>query len=211
MKKILLIIIAAIAVLASCNDYETYGDMKEKERNAINKFIADSSITVISEDAFVQQGCKTNLSRNEYVKLDKSGVYMQIVREGCGTKMQDGETSNIVCRCEEYNILTDSLVVVTNLSFASACPDIMRVTCNSGSFNAMFVKSIPYNMYYVYANASVPPGWLVPLTYIKIGAPENETDMIAKVRLIVPHSQGHYTATSNVTPYYYEITYQREV
>jgi len=34
MKKYVLIIIAAIAVLASCNDYETYGDMKEKERNA---------------------------------------------------------------------------------------------------------------------------------------------------------------------------------
>ena len=56
MKKIVLILIAAIALLASCNDYETYGDMKEKERNAINKFIADSSITVISEDVFVQQG-----------------------------------------------------------------------------------------------------------------------------------------------------------
>lgn len=30
MKKIVFILIAAIAVLASCNDYETYGDMKEK-------------------------------------------------------------------------------------------------------------------------------------------------------------------------------------
>ena len=211
MKKFLLIVIAAIAVLASCNDYETYGDQKEKERNAISKFIADSSITVISEDVFVQQGCKTNLSRNEFVKLDKSGVYMQIVREGCGTKLQDGETANLVCRCEEFNILTDTLVVVTNLSFASSSPDIMRVSCESGSYSASFTKSVPYNMYYVYANATVPPGWLVPLTYIKVGYPENETDQIAKVRLIVPHTQGHYAASSNVTPYYYEITYQREV
>ena len=59
MKKLFLIMIAAIMVLASCNDYETYGDQKEKERNAISKFIADSSITVISEDVFVQQGYKT--------------------------------------------------------------------------------------------------------------------------------------------------------
>ena len=59
MKKLLWIFIAAVAVLASCNDYETYGDQKEKERNAISKFIADSSITVISEDAFVQNGKKT--------------------------------------------------------------------------------------------------------------------------------------------------------
>ena len=90
MKKLLLICLAAIAVLSSCNDYETYGDKKEKERNASAKFIADSSIVVISEDQFVLQGYVTNLDRNEFVKLDKSGVYMQIVRPGCGEKLQVG-------------------------------------------------------------------------------------------------------------------------
>lgn len=98
MKKILFIMIAFAAVLSSCNDYETYGDKKEKERNAIAKFISDSSIVVISEDQFNQQGYTTNLTRNEFVKLDKSGVYMQIVREGCGTKLQDGESTRLVCR-----------------------------------------------------------------------------------------------------------------
>ena len=44
MKKLLFICIAALAVLASCNDYETYGDKKEKERNAISKFISDYQI-----------------------------------------------------------------------------------------------------------------------------------------------------------------------
>lgn len=93
MKKFLFVMIAAIAVLASCNDYETYGDMKEKERNAISKFIADSSITVISEDQFVKQGKTTNLERNEFVKLDKSGVYMQIVRQGCGEMIETANQS----------------------------------------------------------------------------------------------------------------------
>jgi hypothetical protein len=65
-------------------------------------------------------------------------------------------------------------------------------------------------MYYVYGSAQVPPGWLVPLTYINVGYPEKDGDEIAKVRLIVPHSQGHTMASSNVTPYFYEITYQRE-
>ena len=210
MKKFVVILLAAIAVLASCNDYETYGDMKEKERNAINKFIADSSITVISEETFVQQGYKTDLSRNEFVKLDKSGVYMQIVRNGCGTKLQNGETANVVCRCSEYNISSDSLCVVTNVSYQAGSPDIMRVSCTSGTFTASFTKSIAYNMYYVYASAQVPAGWLVPLTYVCIGYPEKEGDEIAMVRLIVPHSQGHTTASSTVTPYYYELTYQRE-
>ena len=210
MKKTVFLLIAVIAILASCNDYETYGDLKEKERNAINKFIADSSITVISEDAFVKQGYKTDLTRNEFVKLDKSGVYMQIVRSGCGTKLQDGETANLVCRCSEYNISSDTLCVITNVSYAAACPDIMRVSCNSGTFTASFTKAVAYNMYYVYGSAQVPPGWLVPLTYISVGYPEKDGDEIAKVRLIVPHSQGHTQASSNVTPFFYEVTYQRE-
>ena len=140
MKKFVLIIIAAIAVLASCNDYETYGDKKEKERNAISKFIADSSITVISEDVFVQNGYKTDLTRNEYVKLDKSGVYMQIVRPGCGEKLKDGETTNIVCRYSEFNILEDVFTSTNNTAYLAPIPDVMRITRTSGTYSAIFTK-----------------------------------------------------------------------
>jgi hypothetical protein len=207
MKKILLIIIAAIAVFASCNDYETYSDMKEKERNAISKFIADSSIMVISEDQFVQQGYKTDLKRNEFVRLDKSGVYMQIVREGCGEQLKDGESANICCRFKEFNIQADSVTLRNNTDVYADYVDVMRVTRNSGTFTAYFTKGL---MTTIYGSSSVPPGWLVPLTYIKVGRQKSMTDEISKVRLIVPHSQGHATASSNVVPYYYEITFQKE-
>ena len=218
MKKIVLIIIAAIAVFASCNDYETYGDMKEKERNAISKFIADSSIMVISEDQFVQQGYKTDLTRNEFVKLDKSGVYMQIVRPGCGEKLKDGETTNIVCRYSEFNILEDVFTSTNNTAYLAPIPDVMRITRTSGTFSAIFTKSASLtfssntygNMYYTYGSASVPSGWLVPFTYINIGLPQSEDEEVAKVRLIVPHSQGHSSASGNVVPYFYEIIFQRE-
>ena len=218
MKKFLLIIIAAIAVLASCNDYETYGDKKEKERNAISKFIADSSITVISEDVFVQNGYKTDLTRNEFVKLDKSGVYMQIVRPGCGEKLKDGETTNIVCRYSEFNILEDVFTSTNNTAYLAPIPDVMRITRTSGTFSAIFTKSASLtfssntygNMYYTYGSASVPSGWLVPFTYINIGLPQSEDEEVAKVRLIVPHSQGHSSASGNVVPYFYEIIFQRE-
>jgi hypothetical protein len=218
MKKFVLIIIAAIAVFVSCNDYETYGDMKEKERNAINKFIADSSITVISEDVFVQNGYKTDLSRNEFVKLDKSGVYMQIVRLGCGEKLKDGETVNIVCRYVEFDILNEAYTSSNNTTYLSPIPDVMRITRTSGTFSAIFTKSASLtfgsktygNMYYTYSSATVPAGWLVPFNYIKIGIPQSETDEVAKVRLIVPHSQGHTSASGNVTPFFYEIIFQRE-
>ena len=210
MKKLLLICLAAIAVLSSCNDYETYGDKKEKERNAISKFISDSSIVVISEDQFVLQGYVTNLDRNEFVKLDKSGVYMQIVRQGCGTKLQDGETAYLVCRCREFDMTNDTVRVITNVSYAAACPDVMRVSCTSGTFTASFTKAVAYNMCYVYGTPAVPAGWLVPLTYVNVGAPQSETDEIAKVRLIVPHTQGNSSAIRNVTPFFYDLTYQRE-
>ena len=213
MKKFLFILIAITAVLASCNDYETYGDKKEKERNAIAKFISDSSIVVISEDKFNEQGHTTNLARNEFVKLDKSGVYMQIVREGCGTMLQDGESTRLVCRFEEFDIMNDTLSLCNNNNLLrfygknlAAVPDLMKVSRTSGSYTASFTSGVMYTVY----GATVPAGWLVPLPYVKVGRPEAAGEECAKVRLIVPHSQGHATASSNVMPYYYVVTFLRE-
>ena len=206
MKKILYVIIAMAAVFVSCNDYETYGDKKEKERNAISKFIADSSITVISEDQFNKQGYTTDLTRNEFVKLDKSGVYMQIVRKGCGDAISDGESTNLVCRFRETDILNDTLQAYNDISAYAGIPDIMHVSRTGSTYTASFTSGMMYTVY----GASVPGGWLVPLTYIKVGRPQSMEDECSKVRLIVPHSQGHSTATSYVKPYYYVITFERE-
>ena len=208
MKKLLLVCIAAIAVLASCNDYETYGDKKEKERNAISKFVSDYGILVIDEDQFVLQGCTTDTTRNEFVKLNKSGVYMQIVRPGCGEKLKDGETANICCRFREFDIEADTATFRNNVDIYSATVDVMRVTNTSGTFSGSFTKGI---MISAYSSASVTAGWLVPLAYIKVGRSKSLTNEKAKVRLIVPHSQGTtQNAKAYVYPYYYEITFQRE-
>jgi hypothetical protein len=51
---------------------------------------------------------------------------------------------------------------------------------------------------------------MVPLSYIKVGRPQSIEEDCAKVRLIVPHTQGHATASSNVVPFYYVITFQRQ-
>ena len=207
MKKIVLIFIAIVAVFASCNDYETYGDKKEKERNAISKFISDYSIIVIDEDQFVRQGYTTDTARNEFVKLNKSGVYMQIARPGCGEKLKDGETANICCRFREFNIEGDSATLRNNTDIYAASVDVMRVTNTSGTFSGSFTQGV---MISVYGTASVPAGWLVPFSYIKVGRAKTLTDEKAKVRLIVPHSQGHTIAAQDVLPFYYEITYEKE-
>ena len=214
MKRILFILIAAAAVFASCNDYETYGDKKEKERNAIAKFISDSSIVVISEDQFNRQGQTTDLARNEYVKFDKNGVYMQIVRQGCGTKLQDGEKTRLICRFSEYNLLEDTITLCNNNNelyyhgkSVVKMPDIMQISRTGSSFTASFLSGI---MYSAYESAAVPSGWLVPLSYINVGRPQSADEEYSMVRLIVPHSQGHAIASGNVIPYFYEITFQRE-
>lgn len=207
MKKFVLIFVAIVAVLTSCNDYETYGDKKEKERNAISKFISDYNIIVIDEDQFVRQGYVTDTARNEFVKLNKSGVYMQIARPGCGEKLKDGETANICCRFREFNIEGDTATLRNNTDIYAARVDVMRVTNTSGTFSGSFTQGI---MLSVYGTASVPAGWLVPFSYIKVGRAKTLTDEKAKVRLIVPHSQGHTIAAQDVLPFYYEITYEKE-
>lgn len=198
--------IATVAILSSCNDYETYGDKKDKERNAISKFISDSSIVVISEDQFKRQGEITDVERNEFVRFDKNGVYMQIVRKGCGPMVQDGQKTNIVCRFSEFNLLADSIQVRNNTAYYASIPDIMYVSRVGSTFTAAFLSGIMYSVY----SASVPAGWLVPLSYVKVGRPQSADEECAKVRLIIPHTQGHAVASSNVVPYYYEITYQKQ-
>ena len=207
MKKFAYILILVIVALTSCNDYETYGDKKEKERNAIAKFIADSSIVVISEDEFVQNGYQTDLTRNEFVKLNKTGVYMQIVRYGCGERMKDGESLTLDCRFTEFDILNDTTVNWNNTMAYASIPDRMAVERISGTFTASFISGMMTNMY----SSSVPAGWLVPLNFVKVGRPQSIDDECAKVRIIVPHTQGHAYASSNVCPYFYTITYQREL
>ena len=207
MKKLAYILILIAVVLTSCNDYETYGDKKEKERNAISKFIADSSFTIITEDEFVKNGYNTDLERREFVKIDKSGVYMQIVRPGCGEILKDGDAVTLDCRYTEYDILNDSTMTYnTTVAYAST-PDRLAVTRNSGTFTASFISGRMATVY----STSCPAGWLVPLSYIKVGRPTSMEETCAKVRLIVPHTQGHAYASSNVTPYFYTITFQREI
>lgn len=208
MKKLIYILTLIVVVLSSCNDYETYGDKKEKERNAIAKFIADSSFTIIAEEEFVKNGYKTDLQRREFVKLDKSGVYMQIVRSGCGEGIKDGEALTIDCRYTEFDIINDTTTTSNTIVPYASMPDRMAVTRSSGSFTASFISGL---MASVYQSLSVPAGWLVPLTYIKVGRPQSMDEECAKVRLIVPHTQGHAYASSDVTPYFYTITYQREI
>lgn len=212
MKKLIYLFVLLIGAFSfgSCNKTETYAEQKEYERSLINKFIADSAVKVISEAQFFQQDSTTDVSKNEYVLFESSGVYMQLIRKGCGTKLKKGETATVLCRFRERNLKrgADSIQLTNeNLKNVTVC-DKMTVKNTSGTFTASFINGASV-MYSTYGSASVPAGWLVPLSYINLGRPVNDNDEIAKVRLIVPHSQGQAYASQSVYPCIYDITYER--
>ena len=201
----LFLAIAAMICFTSCDDNETYADKKKIERTAINQFLIDHKVNVISEQDF-KVDTITDVSKNEFVLFENTGVYMQIVRKGCGEKIKNGETVNVLCRFKEYNVFTDSLITTNNNLYYSSLPDKMAVSNTLGTFTAQFISGVMLSQY---NSTSVPAGWLIPLTYINIGRFINEGDELAKVNVIVPHSQGTANATANVYPCYYEITYER--
>ncbi len=197
------LLVMACSIVA-CSDGETYGDKKEKERDAIDAFLRDSAFAVIDETTFANQGQQTFVDKRQFVYLDRKGVYMQIVRPGCGDIIADGEQLNVLCKYSEYNILSQSYLssnIASNRYF-----DKMLVSRTGATYTASFTFGVMYSTY----GASVPAGWLAPLPYIKVGRQTTEDGEIARVRLIVPHTQGHASASSSVYPCFYDITYQRE-
>ncbi len=210
MRKAILALLSllCLATLVACNDYETYGEKKEKERDAINRFISDSSIVVINEAQFRTQDSTTNLERNEFVYLSNSGVYMQIVRKGCGKPIADGENAVLLVRFYE-ECIQDTLAIYNDAS--PWAPDYMTISRSGTTYSGTFTSGRWYTTYSssYSGTATVPNGLLVPFPYINVGRPRSVDDDIAKVRLIVPHSQGHTVASSRVYAYYYELTFEK--
>jgi len=224
MKRVLYPILLLLLALSytACENYETYADKKEKERDAIDNFIAREGIQVISEGEFNAQNQTTNLEKNQFVRFDRNGVYMQIVRPGYGEKMEENKTVNVICRFMEKNIMTDSVLIRNDQTAyitmngetynTKNYPDKMTCVRTGTTITASFLTG--GMMYSYHGSASVPAGWLVPLNYVKIGRPDpaeepSDNDEVSKVRLIVPHSQGTADASASVYPCYYEITYER--
>lgn len=219
MKKLLHLVLAAFAVsismftAISCNDGETYAEMKEKEKKSIEQFISKNSmigpIKVISEEQFKSQGNTTNIDNNEFVLFTNDGIYMQILRQGEGQTMPEMAmerpdttiTKEILCRFFEYDI-QNADTTYSNI-YTPSVVDKMQCTYShySRSFTASFTSGRMYSAY----GSVVPTGWLKPLNYIRL---TRESGKEAKVRLIVPHSSGTTNASGYVLPFYYEITYQ---
>ncbi|MDY3266822.1 MAG: DUF4827 domain-containing protein [Phocaeicola sp.] len=217
MKKLyyfIVLICAISAGLQSCNDGKTYAEMKEEEADAINKYILDNDIKVISEKEFFEKDTMT--AENEYVLFEESGVYMNIMCKGEGEILEEG-TYDILSRFVEVCIKDVSslglsagdtlLFNMHNNSYPSQLmyPEEFKVTIgSSGSYSATFQGYS--SMYKQYQTTAVPSGWLVPLAFVK-PVRTTQSDKLARVKIIVPHSEGTSYASRYVYPCLYEITY----
>ena len=159
---------------------------------------------MIDEEQFAEQDSMTRVEANEYVLFEESGVYMQVVDLGKGERLSDGRHEMLVRYLEERIVedgTTDTLSLNTMANIYPH-PDEFILTKSKNSISASFSSGA---MYDTHGSAYVPTGWLLPLNYLRVG---RETSARSKVRLIVPHSEGTSTASGEVFPCYYEITYQ---
>lgn len=218
MKKIHLslffVVCTMVLGLQSCNNGKTYAEMKEEEADAVERFktkLTDSiGATFISESQFIAQDSVTG--ENEFVLLDESGVYMNIKYRGDGEVLKDG-TYDILSRFVEQIVKDegtlkascgDTLAINWGIYSEYNGPEEFKVTISGNSYSGSFTGNSA--MYTMYSTVAVPSGWLLPLRFLKVGR-TTDSKKIARVRLIVPHSEGSSWAMQYVYPCYYEITY----
>ena len=182
MKKLIFLflsVIAAGSLFQACDNSKTYAEMLEDEKNAVNKFIKDNDIRVISLEEFerdtITASKEAGNGYDEYVAFS-NGVYMQIVDRGGKEDKNGVEVINEVDTFANRYVQNSSTVYGIVLS---------------GDFDYDYLWTVA-NGY----GTAIPSGWLIALPYLRNNA---------HVRLIVPSKMGHTTAQQYVNPYFYDI------
>ncbi len=205
--KSILAVMAGLLLLPACDDEETYAEQKARENKQIHDFIEKNGIEVISMDEFLIDTITLNLEanpekgKNQYVLFNDNGVYMQVVRRGEGRVMKPGETWYMNARYSELFVSTGDTLTMNK---TNQYPESLYVKRTGDTYTASFLSGIMSNTY----GNMVPNAWLMVFPFIKPGFINGMPS--AKVRLIVPHSEGTQNATQNVIPMFYEITISTE-
>lgn len=122
MKKLVFLFLSLLtagSLFQACDNSKTYAEMLEDEKNAVNKFIKDNDIRVISLEEFerdtITASKEAGNGYDEYVAFS-NGVYMQIVDRG-GKEDKNGvevinevdtfANNNVICtRYVEQDMMT---------------------------------------------------------------------------------------------------------
>ena len=219
MKKLVFLFLSLLtagSLFQACDNSKTYAEMLEDEKNAVNKFIKDNDIRVISLEEFerdtITASKEAGNGYDEYVAFS-NGVYMQIVDRG-GKEDKDGvevinevdtfANNNIICtRYVEKDMMTGEVTCFNvPLEEWMDVPDYYKfpltfryVQNASTVYGIVLSGSLDYDLLWVnqgYGTA-IPSGWLIALPYLRNNA---------HVRLIVPSKMGHTLAQQYVNPYF---------
>lgn len=212
MKKLIFLflsLLAAGSLFQACDDSKTYAEMLEDEKNAVNKFIKDSAIHIISQEEFERNDSITKVKGVEGAQYDEyvafsNGVYMQIIDRGDMKEEDKFVNSEEICvRYLEKDVATRELtcfnVFIQEFADASqlyAYPAVFRYVDNGSSSSYGIFTQMDYFWSEAYGSTAVPAGWLVVLPYVR---------NYSHVRLIVPSKMGHQSAQQAVAPYFYDI------
>lgn len=225
-KRILLfplLLLALSFAFQACDDDESYSDKRKRENKQIKSFLkygcevvdddsgedllyVEGNINVISESEFYANDSTTNVDENEYVLFSSSGVYMQILDKGTGTKIEEGDSRVVIVRYTEYNISGDSIQTSNRVNSYEMIPDLITITNTYGVFSGSFVSGL---MKTYYSSSAIPAGWLIPFEFVNVGRLDSDEASLAHVRLIVPSTQGQSDASSYIYPCFYDLTFQR--
>lgn len=196
----MLLAVSMAVVMQSCDKNKSYAELLKEERNIIKKFMKEQNIEKIDMAQFEAQDSATY--GNQYVEFSGEGVYMHVVHEASGKNARYAKSNDLVLvRFLQIDLADrDTISSFENVGYT---PDEFRYTRTSTSILGQFVgEGLMQSIY----GQSVPAGWLMPLTYLKLS--DNSGSDRTKIKLIVSAKNGHSEALQEVYPCYYELTFQ---
>ena len=173
-------------LLISCNDkVKPYAEYLKEETKAIERFIRDNKIVVLSDFP-----ANATFAPNEYYRDPATGVYFNIMEKGTvGEEIKVGEEFYV--RYSGLRYFADGNDTITRTNEFSVMPAIIT-----------YRGLVTMRNRELYSETT--PAWIVPMPHIRHGA---------RVKMIVPFNMGSYSDRTgyrnrNTTTYYGEVKYR---
>lgn len=175
--------LAALPLLTSCNDDQSYADRLNEERNAVNAYLADHRVVMsVPEDTIFEVGPDA-----PFYRVDVDGnVYMQVLNPGDRVNDRAKTGEPIYFRYARYNLAT---------WYASG-----TWVQTSGNENTMDAVSCSFNFsdYTLPSSSQWGYGLQFPLLFLGVEC---------EVNLIIKSQYGFTNEISYVQPFFFHVRY----
>ncbi|GHT72567.1 hypothetical protein AGMMS50262_01630 [Bacteroidia bacterium] len=185
MRKTVIFVLSAILLIVAnmaCNDQKTMQEYIREEKKAIERFIDQQGISVVTTYP------TGDFKENEYFKTNE-GLYFHVVKRGNGTEVKP--------LIDEITVRFNFYLDIKN--YVSGKGDSIRI-----DFTVYGTPSFQYGQSGSYASDPLClssgiclacSGWAIPLEHVTEGA---------VIDLIIPSALGNSTDNSNFTPVFYK-------